>query len=50
MAGGEVFCWAVRLIGWTMGPVVVELALVCAASEPVEAHVHGIELFAGNVE
>ena len=50
MAGGEVFCWVVRFIGWTRGPVVAELALVGAASEPVEAHVHGLELFASNVE
>ena len=50
MAGGEVFCWVVRFIGWTGGPVVAELALVGAASEPVEAHVHGLELFASDVE
>ena len=45
MAGGEVFCWVVRFVGRAGGPVVAKLALVGAASEPVEAHVHGLKLF-----
>ena len=50
MAGGEVFCWVFRFIRWTRGPVVAELDRVGAASEPGEAHVHGLELFARDVE
>ena len=49
MAGGKVLCWVVRLVGVAGGPVVA-VALVGAASEPVEAHVHGLELFASDVE
>ena len=44
------FCWVVRFVGRNGGPVVAELVLVGAASEPVEAHVHGLELFASDVE
>ena len=50
MVGGEVFCWVVRFVVRAGGPLVAEPALVGAASEPVEAHVHGLELFASDVE
>ena len=50
MAGGKVLCWVVRFVGGAGGPVVAELALVGAASEPVEAHVHELERFASNVD
>ena len=49
-AGSEVLCWVVRCVGRTGGPVVAELALVGAALEPVEAHVHGLKIFASDVE
>ena len=40
MAGGKVLCWVVRFVGRAGGPVVTELALVGAALEPMEGHVH----------
>ena len=50
MTGGEVLRGVVSLVGGIGSPVVAELALVGTASEPVEAHVHGLKLFASNVE
>ena len=50
MAGGEVLHRVVRSVGRFGVPVVAELSLVGAASDPVEAHVHVLKLFASNVE
>ena len=49
MDGGVVLGYIICFIGRARAPKVPELGLGGAAAQPMKAHVHGLEAFAGNI-